>query len=394
VTTARTADAPATVRLVLGGVVANVAAGTLFAWSLVAQDAAAGVSISRGTAATVFATAIVVFTATLLGVGPAQRWCGPRRLLYVAAGVGGAGLFLAATATAPLALWAGVALLFGTANGLGYGVAVGLAARVPERRGTATGLVVAAYAAGPVLLGLVAPSALRAFGWRACLACLALLVTALLAVAARLAPVEGAPRRVRGAAGGRIPRRPVALLWLVFAGGAAPGLALFAHAVPVARDRGLSAQAAGLAVTALAAGNLVGRLVAGWASDRTGRLPALAAALATAAVSIVGLAGPTSPLIVLAGFLGTGLGYGAVSSLVPAATADQVGAGAFPPAYGRIFTGWGCAGLLAPLAGEFVLRLQERHPAFLGLAVAPLIPAAAALLLLIERGSRPAGTRP
>jgi hypothetical protein len=83
-----------------------------------------------------------------------------------------------------------------------------------------------------------------------------------------------------------------------------------------------------------------------------------------------------------------------VSSLVPAATADQVGAGAFPTAYGRIFTGWGCAGLLAPVAGEYVLRLQDGHPAFLGLAVAPLIPAAAALLLLIERGSRPAGTRP
>jgi MFS family permease len=394
VTTARTADVPATVRLVLSGVVANVAAGTLFAWSLVAQDVAAGVGISRGTAATVFATAIVVFTATLLGVGPAQRRCGPRRLLYVAAGVGGAGLLLAATATAPLALWAGVALLFGTANGLGYGVAIGLTARVPEHRGAVTGLVVTAYAAGPVLLGLVAPPALRAFGWRPCLACLALLVTALLAVAARLAPVEGAPPRARGAAAGCIPRRPVALLWLVFAGGAAPALALFAHAVPVARDRGLSAPAAGLAVTALATGNLIGRLVAGWASDRTGRLPALAAALATAAVSIVGLAGPTSPLIVLAGFLGTGLGYGAVSSLVPAATADQVGAGAFPTAYGRIFTGWGCAGLLAPVAGEFVLRLQDGHPAFLGLAVAPLIPAAAALLLLIERGSRAAGTRP
>jgi OFA family oxalate/formate antiporter-like MFS transporter len=393
VTTARTADSSATVRLVLGGVVANVAAGTLFAWSLVAQDAAAGVGISRGAAAAVFATAIVVFAATLLGVGPAQRWCGPRRLLYVAAGVGGAGLLLAATATAPLALWAGVALLFGTANGLGYGVAVGLTARVPERRGAATGLVVAAYAAGPVLLGLVAPPALRAFGWRPCLAGLALLVTALLSVAARLAPVAGAPRPASGAAAGRIPRRPVALLWLVFAGGAAPGLALFAHAVPLARDRGLSAQAAGLAVTALATGNLFGRLVAGWASDRTGRLPALAAALATAAVSIVGLAGPTSPLIVLAGFLGTGFGYGAVSSLVPAATADQVGAGAFPTAYGRIFTGWGCAGLLAPVAGEFVLRLQDGHPAFLGLAVAPLIPAAVALLLLSERDSRAAGTR-
>jgi MFS family permease len=149
----------ATTRPLLAGVAANLAAGTLFAWSLVAQDAATHVGLSPGGAAAVFATAIVVFSVVLLGVGPAQRRYGPRRLLYTAAGTGGAGLLLAATASGPLALWSGVALLFGTANGLGYGVAVGLAARAPHRRrGTATGLVVAAYAAGPLLLGLVAPS--------------------------------------------------------------------------------------------------------------------------------------------------------------------------------------------------------------------------------------------
>ena len=94
----------------------------------------------------------------LLVLGPLQRRAGPRRLLSAAAGLGGGGLLLAATAQHPLVLWIGVALLFGAANGLAYGVAIGLAARVPaSRRGTATGLVVSAYAAGPVLLGLVAP---------------------------------------------------------------------------------------------------------------------------------------------------------------------------------------------------------------------------------------------
>jgi MFS transporter, OFA family, oxalate/formate antiporter len=54
--------------------------------------------------------------------------------------------------------WVGIGLLFGAANGLVYGVAVALVARVPaERRGPAGGLVVGAYAAGPVGLGLVAP---------------------------------------------------------------------------------------------------------------------------------------------------------------------------------------------------------------------------------------------
>nr|WP_281371764.1 MFS transporter [Petropleomorpha daqingensis] len=343
---------------------------------MVAQDAAADVGLSAGGAAGVFATAIVVFSAVLLGLGPLQRRAGPRRLLVAAAALAAAGLLLAASAASPAVLWVGFAGLFGAANGLGYGVAVGLPARVAHRRGTATGIVVAAYAAGPVLLGLVAPAAISVAGWRTCLAVLALPVTALLALAAVLAPGEpagtGRPRTTPA------PRRPVVLLWLVFAGGCAPGLALFAQAAPLAADRGT--QAAALAVAALGAGNLVGRLVAGWWSDRVGRLAALGTALAIGAVAIGCLLGPAA--VVLAGFLGSGLAYGAVSALVPALTADRVGAAAFPAAYGRVFTGWGAAGLLAPVAGAWLFGLAD--PALL-LAALPLVPAGLAVLLLARR---------
>jgi MFS family permease len=300
--------------------------------------------------------------------------------------IGGAGLLLAATAQHPLVLWAGVALLFGVANGLAYGVSVALAARVPpSRRGTAAGLVVSAYAAGPVLLGFVAPPALDAVGWRVSLAVLAGIVAVFFAGAAWLVPA-GTPGGDRRGRHDPMPRRDVALLWVAFAGGAAPGLLLFAHAATVAGELKLSVRAAGLAVSALAAGNLVGRLVGGAWSDRIGRSPAMVVALSTGAVAIVALALPSSVPVVLAGYLGTGLAYGAVSALVPAATADRVGAAAFPTAYGVVFTGWGCAGLLAPLAGGPLLGLTERQPGLLILAVTPLIGAAVAVLLLAERG--------
>jgi OFA family oxalate/formate antiporter-like MFS transporter len=377
------------VRQVLAGMTANLAVGTLFAWSLVGEDAAADVGMSGDAAAAVFAGAIVVFTVVVLGTGSVERRYGPRLLLYAAAVAGGSGLLVAATADGPLGLWSGVAVLFGVANGLAYGVATGLAARAPApRRGTATGLVVAAYAAGPVVLGLSAPPVLRAFGWRPALIGLGLIVAGLLALAARLAPVGGGVRRSRRERVERAPRGVVVLLWLVFAGGAAPGLMLFALAAPLAVDLQLSAWAAGLAVSALAAGNLTGRLLAGWWSDRIGRLAALAAALGTAAVSVGGLVASAVPVVVLAAFLGTGLAYGAVSSLVPAAAADRVSADAFSLAYGRIFTGWGLAGLFAPVAGGQILHLHADHPGVLGLVAAPLIPAVVALLLVTRRGPR------
>jgi MFS family permease len=373
-------------RPVVAGVVANLAAGTLFGWSLVARPASEAVGMSDGGAAAVFASAIVVFAAVLLVLGRVQRRVGPRRLLLWAAVLGGAGLLLAAAAPYALVLWIGVALLFGVANGLAYGVSVGLAARVPpSRRGTASGLVVSAYAAGPVLLGVAAPPALEAVGWRIPLAALGGIVAALLAGAACLAPARPRADDRRGRSD-PVARRDVALLWVVFAGGTAPGLLLFAHAMTVAGHLQLSLRAAGLAVSALAAGNVVGRLVGGAWSDRIGRRPAVAVALGTGAVAIVALALPTSVPVVLAGYLGTGLAYGAVSALVPAATADRVGTTAFPTAYGVVFTGWGCAGLLAPLAGGPLLELAERQPALLVLAVTPLVAAAVAVVLLAGRG--------
>ncbi|WP_448616746.1 MFS transporter [Modestobacter sp. URMC 112] len=369
-------------RSVVSAVVANLAAGTLFGWSLVAAEAVADVGAPAATGSAVFAAAIAAFTLALLWAGRAVHTLGPRWLLAGAAVAAASGLGSAAAGQHPLALWGGIAVLFGAASGVGCGVAVGLAARAPvARRGTVTGLVVAAYAAGPVLLGLVAPAAVSGVGWRACLATLAVAVGALLGAAAALAPADRSGERARG----QEPpgeRRTVVLLWLLFAGGAAPGLLVFGTAAPLAVGLGLSPAAGGAAVSLLAAGNLVGRLACGWWSDRVGRGPALATALAVAAGSVAGLAGQAGAGLVLASFTGTGLAYGAVSALVPAATADRVGVRAFPRVYARVFTSWGCAGLVAPLAAGVLSGAAGQRGASALVGAVSLVVATTALVLL------------
>lgn len=373
-------------RPVLSAVVANLAAGTLFGWSLVSAGAMADVGAPAARGSAVFAAALVVFTLALLWAGRAVHTLGPRRLLAGAAVAAATGLGSSASGQHPLALWCGIAVLFGAASGVGYGVAVGLAARAPAaRRGTASGLVVGAYAAGPVLLGLLAPAAVPAVGWRTCLAVLAVVVGALLGVAAALAPADGTGRRARGRQEPPADRRTVVLLWLLFAGGAAPGLLVFGTAAPVAAGLGLAPAAAGAAVSLLALGNLVGRLASGWWSDRVGRRPALATALAVAAVSVAGVTVPTTSGLVLVSFTGTGLAYGAVSALVPAVTADRVGVRAFPRVYARVFTSWGCAGLVAPLtAGALGAAAGQRGASAL-VAAGSLVVATTALVLLRSR---------
>jgi OFA family oxalate/formate antiporter-like MFS transporter len=376
----------ATGRAIAAGATANLAVGTLFAWSLVAEQAAADVGATGAVTSAVFSTAIATFAATLLAVGRLNRPPPLRFLLVAAAVAAGAGLSLAAASQHPLTLWIGVGLLFGAANGLAYGVAAGLTARAPAaRRGTVTGVVVAAYAAGPILLGVAGPRLVAVDGWRASVGGLAVVATVLLLVAAGLAPVDqDRPQRDEndGAAAEPVGRATVLLLWLVFAGGVAPALLVFAHALQLASARGLGPGASGIAVSVLAAGNLLGRVAGGWLSDSLGRVPGLALALAGTGMSMGVLATDGPPGVVLAAFATVGVSYGAVSVLIVAVTTDQVGVRAFPRAYGWVFTAWGCAGLIAPVAGDALLGAGGQARALIAVAALPLLPAALALLAL------------
>jgi MFS family permease len=295
----------------------------------------------------------------------------------VSAVAAGGGLVLAGAWRDPVGLVLGVSGLFGAANGVAYSVATTLASWVPvRRRGAATGLVVAAYAGGPLLLGVVGPSLIAEHGWRACTLGLGVVAGALLLLAALLAPVSSPHRDVADAtaSAGAAPPGTVPWLWLLFAGGTAPALMVFAHAVALADLHGLGAGAAGLTVAALGGGNLGGRLCAGWASDLVGRLPSLAAAVAAQVLALgaVTLGGEAA---LVGGCALLGFCYGAVSALVPAATADLVGVAAFPRAYARVFSAWGVAGLVAPVLGAGLLGLAVATPAVLLLAGLPLLPA-------------------
>ena len=85
------AGRPGTARLVAAGAVANLAVGTLFAWSLVAPRVVADAGAPRGSGPAVFALALGVFTVVLLGVGRWLARVGPRRLLAAAALAAGSG---------------------------------------------------------------------------------------------------------------------------------------------------------------------------------------------------------------------------------------------------------------------------------------------------------------
>lgn len=369
-------------RTVAGATLVDLAIGPLFAWDVLAGGLARELHVAETALAPVFSVGLAAFAVGVLVGGRVADAVAPRRLALLTAALGGAGLLGSAFATSSAQLVAAFGLGLGAASGLGYATAVRTAGTVAHRRGLALALVVSAYAGGTIVLAPAAGALVTAAGPRLTLALVAAATACVVLAGAALLPgrppASHHPRSARRLQLGR----PELALWAAFGLGSAPGLVAFAAAGDVLGDP----RAAAPAVLVLSAGNLGGRLVAGPASDRVGRPMALhvnVAALAAvcAALVLVG-SGPARVAVLLV----LGLQYGALSVLVPAALGDAVPAARFGAGYGVVFSGWGLAGLTAPVGAAALSFHTGWRAVFVACGGAALLAWSAVALLPGRRG--------
>jgi MFS transporter, OFA family, oxalate/formate antiporter len=336
-------------RALTGAVLLDLAVSPLFAWDVFTESLQRDLGSGGAALTSVFSIGLVTFMVGVLVGGRAADSVSPRRLALVTAVGSVAGLLGSAVAPSVALMVLTFGVLLGGFTGLGYATAVRVAGTMQSGRGLALGLVVSAYAVGTAVLAPVAAALLTAVGRGWTFVLLAVAIGAVLAAAAVLVPSQAPEARPAQRSGSRArsrPSGPVVALWLVFGLGSAPALAAFAHAGRLAGTAG----AVALAVTLLNVGNFVGRLAVGPLSDRVGRRAALHGNSALLLIACVPLAaGATGPVALVALFL-LGTQYGALSTLTPAATSDVVPSERFGTTYGLIFTGWGLAGLVAPVA--------------------------------------------
>ncbi|HYZ00907.1 MAG TPA: MFS transporter [Candidatus Binatia bacterium] len=334
------------VRVVAGATLLDLAVSPLFAWSVFADDLAGRLHVAETALASVFSIGLGSFAAGVLLAGPIADRVAPRWLALVTAALAGAGLLGSGLAPSVAALVAAFGLGLGASTGLGYATAVRAAGTVDRRRGLALAIAVSAYAGGTIAVAPAAAALLGAIGPSATLAVLAAATAAVLLAAAALLPGRLQHRRPTHSDERLHLGRAELGLGAAFALGSAPGLAAFAHAGDVLGRPG----GAAVAVLLLSVGNFAGRLIAGPASDRVGRPVALHtnAALLVGTSAALLLPAPDGVRLVL--LLVLGLQYGALSVLVPAALGDSVPAARFGASYGVVFSGWGIAGLAAPVA--------------------------------------------
>jgi len=351
--------------------------GVLYAWSVLIEPVQAHFGIDRTGTGMVFSISIAVFT---LAVMAAPRLCAGWRLSAVGAAacfMGAAGLAAAAMAPAfPLFLvaYGGV---FAAASGLGYSAGLQMAVMSGVARpGLATGVIVAAFALGAVVLGPVMGQISVTGTLAAALSLPAAILAGVcvlgVAVQRRYPSLDaGFPARDKVSTAHRQCATTsrnwlIWLLWCGFATGAAGGLMVLGHAAGIVAEQGGSVALAGIAVSMIAAGNAIGRFTSGAIADRLGPravllLAALILGLSTGLMSLA-----ISTTISVIALAGTGLAYGVMATGYPVAVHRFFGADQFGPIYGRVFTAWGIAGLIAPFAagwmfdrtGSYQLALQ------------------------------------
>jgi len=335
----------------------------------------------------------------LLGGLAASRW-GSRRVILAGLAAAAAGMLL----TGAAGDFAG-ALLGRTLTGLGSGAAYIPAASLvsawfaAQRRGAATGVVVAGNGLGLTVSGFLLPPVLGADvdGWRTAwfaLAGAAAVITLLAAVAVRDRPEDlgltplgggsdesaapaGAAAAAAGPAAGISALRWIGLAYTLWGGAYIIYVTFFAAAL--VEGRGLAEAAAGRLWAEAGLVSILSGILAGAASDRWGRHRALAVVLAVQAVGFAALA------------LGTGLAwyrlsavlYGltawGVPGLVAAAAGDYAGPARAAAALGVLTVGFGVGQAVGPSIGGLIIDHWGGYtPALLLAAAVNLLAAAAA----------------
>lgn len=351
--------------------------GGVFGWSEFVPHLRTQYGLTTAQTQAVFGVTIAVFASVMVLAGRLQGRWGPRRLAMVGGVLLGAGYVAASCSGGRFwPMLAGLSLLEGSGLALAYlspiAVCVGL---FPERAGGVTGLIVAGFGGGAILLANVVRPLLAAGAD-------VLLVLRGVGVAYAVVVVACAsamPDRLQASTGPGPGGRPVTGLlrqpavWLHASGmfcGTFAGLMVTGNIRPMAASAGVETVAAGLVVSALAVGNAVGRIGWGAASDRIGwrSVPLSLASLALSCALLLPAArsGLAFSLVTVA----IGTGFGSCFVVHAAQVVARWGAPGLASVYPVVFLAYGLSGLIGPAAGGRIYDVTGSYAGAIGLAVA------------------------
>ena len=329
---------------------------------------------SRGAISAALSVNLLVGGVAGFGVGALADRRGPRLLLVVTVILAGTAFALVSVVTA---LWQ-LYLLIGLLGGIGMSSFYLLSTATvthwfDERRGLALALVLVGFNLGYISGGPLAAWLITHMGWRTAYCVLGGgcgLLSFCAAITVRLPrPTERRDllRAAPGPVGAGVTLRQsladprqwgLNLSWLLLGGLA---IMISVHAVPFARDRGVSLADASLALTAYGIGSVAGRLTAGFISDRVGTRLTINTAYVFEIVALLALLWFPSRAALLASLVLFGAGFAASDTMVAKVIPEVFGVRAIGAIMGILTLGWRLGAAIGPAAAGFLYDLTGSY---------------------------------
>ena len=356
---------------VVGGLMMNLALGSLYAWSVFVAPLEKEFGWKRADTSWVFTWAVVVFAIAFIIAGRLQDKLGPFKISLVGCILLTIGFLLCARTSSLTYLIFCFGVLVGIGNGFGYATPIPVMAKwFPDKRGLAVGLAVAGYGGGSAIFGPLASLYLiPRYGWRATFVVLGFIFFLMTLVGALLLKNPPVGYQVPGWVPaskpkslatthefppGEMVRTPTFyFMWIAYALGTSAGLMVISQLVPFAKSMNIPTAALQTMTLVIgAAGNASGRIFSGWMSDALGRLNVLRLMIGISAVAmpLLYLTGSNVALLYVMVFVVYWC-YGTQLSVNASTTSDFWGTKNAGINYGLLFTSWGVAGIIGPRIG-------------------------------------------
>lgn len=352
----------------------NLCIGSIYAWSVFASPMAdylnsiTGSAFTAGTLAIVFTVTNSVGPITMITGGRINDKFGPKKVIFFGGFIFGLGMILAGFSKSLSMLILTYGIITGLGVGMVYGCTISNSVKFfPDKRGLVGGITTAAYGLSSVIIPPIANALTTKFGITLAFKAIGLVFLIIVCVSsffiekcpADFIPEGWTPPTQNGGGAKKVDKdwkgmlsTPIFYVMItLLTCGAFYGLMCTSLASALAQNMiGMTAAAAAVAVSVLALFNTAGRIVAGYISDKIGRINTLTLAFIISMVGLLCLifSGEGDIALFYAGISIIGVCFGAFMGVFPGFTVDQFGAKNNSVNYGIMFIGFAVAGYIGP----------------------------------------------
>ncbi len=358
--------------ILLAGVMIQVCLGGIYAWSVFVKPLINEFQFSIAQTQLIFGVIIATFSLSMILAGRLQDKHGPKIIAFIGGLLFGTG-YIAASLSRGNFLFLLIFLGFIGGAGIGFGYVCPLATGIkwfPKQKGLITGISVAGFGGGAVLLSTVSQYLITA-GWSILEIFLWIgisygIVVCLCALVLSVPDDKGVQKKVAPSFTHLLRD---GYFWALFTGmfaGTFSGLLVVGNLKPFGIFLGFSEGAAFFSITVFAFGNAAGRISWGWICDRIGDVKAIVFSLLLQAAGLLLILYSGNSKWLFAGLIIIlGFNFGACFVLYATGAAHRYGRHVLGSVYSLIFLSYGISGIAGPFVGGWIYDITQNYvPAF------------------------------